>query len=199
MSEINKKMIAIMNDIDAIEKNKTNVQQNYKFRGIDDMYNAIHPLFKKNGVFILSEVLEEKREERQTKSGGNLIYSILRIKFSFNAEDGSSVFSTVTGEGMDSGDKASNKAMSTALKYALMQTFLIPTKELNELNTENETHEVAPKKTAKEEAAEKLAALPENIKDGFKALGFTGKDVYGLCAKMEWDNDKILAEINKVA
>lgn len=146
MAEIHKKMIAILNDTEAIGKNKTNAQQGYKFRGIDDMYNALQPLFKKHGVFVLSEVLAEKREERVTQKGGTLFYVILDVKFSFCAEDGSSVYSTVKGEAMDSGDKATNKALSAALKYALMQTFLIPTEELKELNTENDAHEPAPKK-----------------------------------------------------
>jgi len=141
-----KKMIEIMNDIEAIGKNKTNTQQGYKFRGIDDMYNAIHPLFKKHGVFVLSEVLAEKRDERATKSGGVLFAVVLDVRFSFVAEDGSQVQSTVKGEAMDSGDKATNKALSTALKYALMQTFLIPTEELKELNTENDTPEPVTKK-----------------------------------------------------
>lgn len=142
---IYKSMVAVMRDIEFIPKDKKNPQQNYNFRGIDDMYNAVHPLFKKHGIFVLSEVLSEKREERATKAGGVLISSLLDIKFSFVAEDGSRVFSTTKGEAMDSGDKASNKAMSAALKYAVMQTFMIPTKELGEYNTENETHEVAPK------------------------------------------------------
>jgi hypothetical protein len=65
------------------------------------------------------------------------------MKFTAYAEDGSSVESVTIGEAMDSGDKSMNKAMSTAYKYALMQIFCIPTEE--DKDTENQTHEVAPK------------------------------------------------------
>jgi hypothetical protein len=74
---------SIMQDIEAIGKNKKNAQQGYSFRGIDDMYNALQPLFKKHAVFITSNVLESKREERLTKSGGALIYTIAKCQFKF--------------------------------------------------------------------------------------------------------------------
>lgn len=142
------KMISILRDCEGIAKDKTNPQQGYKFRGIDDMYNALHPLFKKHGVFILSEVLAEKREERTSKQGNSIFTTILDVKFSFVAEDGSSVSSLTKGEGQDSGDKGTNKALSSALKYTLMQTFLIPTEELKTYNTENDSHETRPAKPA---------------------------------------------------
>jgi hypothetical protein len=87
-------------------------------------------LFKKHGVFIVPEVIEHTREERQTKSGGNLIYSIMKIRHRFIAEDGSEVVSTTIGEGMDSADKSSNKAMAIAFKYACFQVFCIPTEDM---------------------------------------------------------------------
>jgi hypothetical protein len=82
------------------------------------------------GIFVVPEVLEANREERQTKQGSNLIYSILRMRYTFYASDGTSVSAVVIGEGMDSGDKASNKAMSIAFKYACFQVFCIPTEEM---------------------------------------------------------------------
>ena len=137
---------SIMQEIEAIGKNKKNAQQGYSFRGIDDMYNSIQPLFKRHHVFIVSNVIDSKREERQTKGGGTLIYTIAKCQFKFFTTDGSFVESILEGEAMDSGDKSTNKAMSTALKYALMQMFLIPTEE--KIDTEYETHEVVPKKKA---------------------------------------------------
>ena len=144
----NKKMIyesmcKIMSEVTAIKKEGKNTQQGYKFRGIDDMYNALHDIFAKNNVFITSEVMESVREERKSKTGGLLMYAILTVKHTFHAIDGSTVSSIMIGEAMDSGDKASNKAMSGALKYSLMQILLIPTNE--KLDTENESPEPAPR------------------------------------------------------
>jgi hypothetical protein len=145
MAEIYKKISDVMNDIDAISKNRKNTQgSGYNFRGIDDVYNELHSVLSKHHVFTVPEVLEERTEERVSKSGGNLIYRILKIKYTFFTEDGSSVTSVVIGEAMDSGDKAANKAMSVAHKYCLLQVFAIPTEE--EKDPEVETHEPLPKK-----------------------------------------------------
>jgi hypothetical protein len=83
-------------------------------------------------VFIVPEIIEQTREERTTAKGGLLIYSICKVKYTFYAEDGSSVTAVVIGEGMDSGDKATNKAMSIAFKYACFQVFCIPTEEMKD-------------------------------------------------------------------
>lgn len=128
---------AIMGEIEAVGKNKKNQQQGFMYRGIDDVMNAINPALVKYKVFIVPEVLEQSREERQTNRGGNLIYSICKIKFKFCAEDGSYVEAVTIGEGMDSGDKATNKAMAIAFKYACFQIFCIPTEEMKDPDLES--------------------------------------------------------------
>lgn len=134
---------AIMAEIDAIGKNRKNEQQGYKFRGIDDVYNELHPLLTKYKVFTVPEILEEKDEVVVTQKGTNLFYRLLKIKYTFFADDGSNVVAVVRGEGMDSGDKASNKAMAVAHKYALMQIFSIPTEDAKD--PENDSHETVAK------------------------------------------------------
>lgn len=132
-----------MEDVGAIGKTSKNQQQGFMFRGIDAVMNALNPAMIKNGIFVVPQVLEQTREERQTAKGGNLIYSVCRIKYTFYAQDGSSVEAVVVGEGMDSGDKATNKAMSIAFKYACFQVFCIPTEEMKD--PDEECHEVKPK------------------------------------------------------
>ena len=114
----------------AIGKEKKNVQQGFKYRGIDDVMNTFQPLMADAGIFAVPEVLEHEREERATKNGGQLIYSIMKVRYTFYASDGTSISATVIGEGMDSADKSSNKAMAVAMKYAMFQTFCIPTEEM---------------------------------------------------------------------
>lgn len=110
----------IMAEIGAIGKNQRNTQQNFMFRGIDAVMNGINPALIKHGVFIVPEVMEQTREERTTAKGSKLIYSICKIKFSFCAEDGSHVDAITIGEGMDSGDKATNKAMLAVLNLSTL-------------------------------------------------------------------------------
>lgn len=130
---------AIMADIGSIGKERQNQQQHFMFRGIDQVMNTLKPLLAKHHVNIIPEVVDMRREERRTGSGGTLMYSILTVKHHFVATDGSEVVSTTIGEGMDSGDKASNKAMSIAFKYACFEVFCIPTEEMTkddpDLNT----------------------------------------------------------------
>lgn len=160
---------AIMQETDAITKDRKNKEQGYSFRGIDDVYNAVHPLFAKHGVFSVPTVLEDKTEERTSKHGSALIYRVLKIKYTFFASDGSSVESIVIGEGMDTGDKASNKAMAVAHKYAIMQILSIPTND--EKDPETQDHEVVPKaaprpaeQTARPPRDEAYAAVMNDIK-----------------------------------
>jgi hypothetical protein len=124
-------MTAILGDVDAITKDKkTESGSIYKYRGVDQVLNTLHPLFAKYKVFCIPEVLEVVgREDRTTSNDKKVIYSVLRVKYTFFAEDGSSVSAIVMGEGMDSGDKSMNKCMSVAFKYACFQTLCIPTEE----------------------------------------------------------------------
>lgn len=138
---------SIMQKGNAIGKNKRNDQQKFMYRGIDDVLNTFNPLMAEAGIFCVPEVLEATREERQGRNGGNLIYSVMKVKYTFYAADGSNVSATVIGEGMDSGDKASNKAMSVAMKYAMFQVFCIPTEEM--IDPDGETPEPSkPKRSA---------------------------------------------------
>ena len=126
------KMAKIMQEVGAIGKESYNKGQNFNFRGIDAVMNHLHPIFAGNDVVILPEVISERMEDRKSGSGGNLIYRILLIKFHFvSGFDGSEVCSIVVGEGMDSGDKAANKAMAVGLKYALTQMLLLPYDEVD--------------------------------------------------------------------
>ena len=126
---IYKKIIEVMADINAIGKDRRNQQQGFQFRGIDDVMNELHSSLAKCGVFILPNVLEETRTTGKTSRGGDMFYTRLKINFGFYAEDGSHVDAVVIGEAMDTGDKASNKALSIGLKYAMLQVFCIPTED----------------------------------------------------------------------
>lgn len=136
-------MVAIMSSITALEKSRQNQSQGYRFRGIDDVYNMLHGIMAEHGVFCLPTVVADRHEERTNQKGTCLIYRIVTMRYTFMASDGSSVEATAIGEGMDSGDKAANKAMSAAQKYALLQSFLIPTDD--DKDSENDDPKVAPR------------------------------------------------------
>ena len=148
---------AIMQEIPAIGKEKKNQQQGFKYRGIDDVMNALQPILSKHKVFVVPEVIDQAREDRVTNKGGTILYSMLKIKYTFYAEDGTNVSAVVIGEGMDSGDKASNKAMAIAMKYAFFQVFCIPTEEMNDPDAETP-----------EPSRPKEPAIPTRQKPGYR-------------------------------
>lgn len=158
----------IMEEIGAIGKTSKNQQQGFMYRGIDAVMNALQPALVKYKVFVVPEILEQKREERVTGKGGNLIYSVLKIKYTFYAEDGSSVSATVIGEGMDSGDKASNKAMSVAFKYACFQVLCIPTEEMKDPDAETPPESLPKPTPAQLEELQKLNIDLNNVATYFK-------------------------------
>ena len=132
---------------EGITKDRKNQQQGYQFRGIDDVYNALSPVLAKNKLCIIPRMIERGLVERTTQKGGVLFYVTVKAEFDFvSANDGSRHTVVTYGEAMDSADKATNKAMSAAYKYAAFQTFCIPTEGDND--ADGTTHEVAPKKKA---------------------------------------------------
>jgi hypothetical protein len=145
----------------GIVKDKRNSQgAGYNFRGIDDVYNAIAPLLAKHGLCILPRVLTRECVERQSKNGGALFYITVEAEFDFvSSEDGTKHTVKTFGEAMDSGDKATNKAMSAAYKYACFQAFSIPTESRED--ADYQTHEVKPTLTNA-----RFSQAVERIKEG---------------------------------
>jgi hypothetical protein len=121
---------------DGIGKDRKNTQQGFMFRGIDDLYNALAPILAKNQLCVLPRMTGRTMTERQAKSGGALYDVVVEAEFDIvSAEDGSKHTIKTFGEAMDSADKATNKAMSAAYKYAAIQAFCIPTEGDNDADS----------------------------------------------------------------
>jgi hypothetical protein len=132
----------------GIAKDGVNSAQNYKFRGIDQVYGALSPLLAKHGLCILPRIIKRDMHERVTVKEWNgqrkesvVFYVTVTAQFDFvSTEDGSCHTVQTYGEAMDSGDKSTNKAMSAAYKYAAFMAFAIPTEGDNDADAT--THEV---------------------------------------------------------
>jgi len=128
MSElIYKKMASIIADTVPVEKNGYNQQQNFKFRSIDDTVANVRKALIKHNVAVLPEVLKVDKGSYTTAKGSVMNTAEVLVSYTFIAEDGSSVVTSMVGEAADSGDKAMSKALSMAYKYLLFQTFLCGT------------------------------------------------------------------------
>lgn len=171
---IYKKMSAVMKEIGSVSKDQKNTAQGFKFRGIDQFVNALYPALTKHEVFMTPRCTHQTQELKEvTRSSGKAGFDkhvTLLLEYDFYAEDGSKVtIGPIPAEGMDSGDKATNKALSAGLKYALIQTFSIPTEDMAEadlespqIGTKQEAKPVDPKK---ESAVEAKNTQPEPAQD----------------------------------
>lgn len=161
MTAVYKAIAAVQGELAkvGIAKANRNSQQGYNFRGIDDVYAALSPLLAKHGLCVIPRVIERTMLEKTTSKGNPLFYVTVHAEFDFvSSEDGSKHTAATYGEAMDSGDKATNKAMSAAYKYAAFMAFAIPTEGDNDADAT--THDVrsAPP-TINQEQFEELTKL----------------------------------------
>ena len=156
-SKIYSQMSKVMAEIGHVGKDQKNSQQGFKFRGIDQFVNALYPALIKHGVFMAprctSESHELKNVVRSSGKEGVDKHVTIMMEYDFFADDGSKVtIGPVPAEGLDSGDKATNKALSAALKYALIQTFSIPTEDMTD--GDSDSPEISKSKTTNPEKEE---------------------------------------------
>ncbi len=128
--KIHEALANVMADVQSVSKSERNTHQNFSFRGIDAVLNAVGPAFRKHGVIVLPEVTDYTYSQleigtKRTLSG----HAMLTVRFTFVGPEGDTLSATVVAESMDSGDKATAKAMSVALRTALLQSLCLPTDE----------------------------------------------------------------------
>ena len=177
----------VMRDVgqEGIAKARRNDQQKYNFRGIDDVYNALAPILARHELIIVPRVLSREKTERVSiktddRTGVQresvLFYVVCQVEFDIVcATDGSRITACTWGEAMDSADKATNKAMSAAYKYAAFQAFAIPTEADND--ADSHTHEVAPDPAAEAKAKDFADSIKDAQDDA--ALAGIGKQLSG--------------------
>lgn len=167
----------VIADVGSVGKDKVNKQQGFKFRSIDDVYNALHPALAKNKVFIVPEILEQTREVvGTTKNGAKMTMVICKIKYTFFAEDGSHIESVIIGEALDTGDKATNKAMAIAYKYACFQVFCIPTEEMTDPDSESPEVKEDRGKVAQDKQSRSASTKKEECHDKRQMAGSAPTD-----------------------
>ena len=166
----------------GIQKGQTNTYDKYRFRGIDDVYNALGPACAKAGLVILPRVVSRESVEKPTAKGGVQNAVTMQVEYDFvSAEDGSVHTVVAFGEAMDRGDKATPKAMAAAFKYAAFQAFCIPVEGQPDADQESPVlgakapAQAAPKAPANGTVSE---AQAEELKTALEA---TGADVAAFC------------------
>jgi hypothetical protein len=129
MTAIYQALADVMADVQAVAKRDRNTHQNFNFRGIDAVMNAVGPALRTRRVIVAPTVETVAYEHVKTTTGKDATACRVQVTYTFYADDGSSVATSVAGEAWDSGDKACPKAMSVAFRTALLQALCLPTDE----------------------------------------------------------------------
>lgn len=122
-------IVGVMNDVQAVGKTEKNLSQGFNFRGIDAVVNAVGPAFRKHGGFLIPTIIFKNSSILPTKNGGSMNAVALEVQFAIYGNEGEPITGSVASEAFDSGDKATAKAMSVALRTFLLQALLLPTDE----------------------------------------------------------------------
>lgn len=202
MEKVFPAITAVMAELSAegISKDSKNTQQGYSFRGIDAVYNTLSSILVKHKLMMLPRVLSRDVTERVNQKGTALFYVAVEVEFDLvSSEDGSKHTIKTYGEAMDSGDKATNKAMSAAYKYAAMMAFCIPTEGDNDADAT--THEVVGKKappTLSERAMLLESALRTTAKNNPADLDKAWAKGSALCAELDLSMPERLVELTQL-
>jgi hypothetical protein len=139
------KLLAVYKKISYIQKTGHNKAQNYSFLRSSDVIMAVNEALRESRLLLKSVdydvISAQPVQQAAVDSQKNLIFSpkgdqvvkfqnLVTLKVNIeicDADGASSVRATGIGQGIDPTDKASAKAMTIALKYALTSAFLIAT------------------------------------------------------------------------
>ncbi|MFE7017646.1 ERF family protein [Streptomyces sp. NPDC057651] len=112
---------AVMKDTMPVAKSQENKQQNYSFRGIDDVMSAMAGPMRSHGLFILPSIADHKQQR-----DGKMTRTLITMRYRVYGPAGDCLVADVPGEAFDFADKSTNKAQSAALKYLLFTLFMLP-------------------------------------------------------------------------
>src|SRR5699024_950057 len=124
---VHEALSAVMAAVGAVGKEGRNTQQNFNFRGIDAVVNAVGPALRTHGVVTLPVVEDAQYDSITTRNGALMRQCTLRIRWRFVGPGGDHLDAVVMSESMDAGDKATAKAHSVSYRTALLQVLCIPT------------------------------------------------------------------------
>ena len=192
---------AVMSDVSSVKKAERNQAQGFNFRGIDAVVNAVGPALRKHGVVVFPELVScEQNSVEVGKNRSVMAQTRVTVTYRFYGPEGDSVAATVAGEAMDSGDKATAKAMSVAFRTALLQALTLPT---DEPDPDQDSYERAPKAVPSFTAALAPADLVAHIAtiesaDELRAVWADATDILAVQVGELSVKDHILKRVNEL-
>jgi len=125
---LRQKLAVVRRRIAYVQKRGHNQRHNYRYVTAADIVGAVGDILAELGVVVVPRLESISHEAVRPSAGGTEHATHVVMSYSFLDVDTAEEITVKTaGEGLDSGDKAPYKAMTGALKYALLQSFLLAT------------------------------------------------------------------------
>ena len=191
--------------IGVVSKKERNTKgSGFNFRGIDTVVNATSPEFRERGIIVVPESIDRTYEQievgaEKTDNSGSKYRTVmghvmLRVRYTFHGPAGDSIVATVDSEAFDSGDKATAKAMSVALRTALLQVLMLPT---DEVDPDATSYERAPKASSGSPAPRSAPKASAGGDSGKRASEKQVAAVFGKAKTLKWDDEYLLGTIKR--
>lgn len=179
MSDIRKRLNAVMAGIGHVDKGGKNTFDNYSYQKWEDIAQEIRRALIANGVTMAVSCGVPIRESYENEKGKRMVSTIVPLKIRFMCEDGEESDEWF-GESSDRSDKSLAKAITSGVKGYLLKRFLVPVEP-----EEGEHESDSPDNGTKEPAFEKMPA--EILKQFESGLGraSTGENLAALGAWLE--------------
>ena len=124
---LRQKLAEVRRRIGYIQKRGHNERFNYSYVTAADIAGSVGDILSELGVVVIP-CLQNITYESTPGRGETTRMARVVMAYTFSDVDsGEEIVAKVAGQGLDSGDKAPYKAMTGALKYALLQSFLLAT------------------------------------------------------------------------
>jgi len=124
---LRQKLAEVRRRIGYIQKRGHNERFNYSYVTAADIAGSVGDILAELGVVVIPS-LENITYESAAGRGETTRMAQVVMAYTFSDVDsGEEIVAKVAGQGLDAGDKAPYKAMTGALKYALLQSFLLAT------------------------------------------------------------------------
>ena len=154
----------------GLGKDRNNAQQGFRFRAWDDLQQTLAPLLVQARLIYLPRITDTRMEVRTTAKGSANYHVMLRGQLVFTSlEDGSALVVDFVGEGMDLGDKATSKALTMGIKYAILHALCVPLEGVSDGDADTPS-ETAPPKAPVPAAPPPVALISEAVAKGIEEL-----------------------------
>lgn len=127
IKNVHEALLDVRRAVGAVGKGSVNTHFNFRFRGVEEVLNAVGPALLANGVNCYPRLLSLESEEITTKKGEKQRQVTVTVEYRYVGPAGDDVVVVLPGESADAGSSAVSKAMSVAQRIAHLQALQIPT------------------------------------------------------------------------